>query len=152
MQYNLLSLTGFKLIIGDTNDFKLSEFFAVSASFPNVSLGEASTSFRNRQGFVPDDVLNYEPLTIRIAVDDKLLSYNEIYNWMFHNTREDNLKSHDMILHFMTGHNTVSRKVKFVSAFPTSLSGIEFNVQNTDVDYAYVDVTFRYDRFEFIDI
>jgi hypothetical protein len=152
MQYNLLALTGFKLTIGGTNEFKLSEFFAVSASFPSISLGEANASFRNRQGFVPDDVLQYEPLTIRIAVDEELQSYNEIYNWMLHNTNEFKLKTQELILHFMTGHNNVSRQVKFTDAFPTSCSGIEFNVQNTATDYAYVDVTFRYDRFEFIDI
>lgn len=150
MQYNLLALTGFKLTIGGTNEFKLSEFFAVSATFPNISLGEANASYRNRQGFVADDVLQYEPFTIRIAVDDELLAYKEMHDWMLHNTREEKLKTQELILHFMTGHNNVSKQVKFTSAFPTSLSSIEFNTQNTSVDYAYVDVTFRYDRFQFI--
>ena len=71
---------------------------------------------------------------------------------MIDNTRNENLKTHELILHFMTGHNNVSRQVRFTSSFPTSCSGIEFNVQNTSVEYAYVDVTFRYDRFEFLDI
>ena len=150
MQYNLLALTGFKLTIGGTNEFKLSEFFAVSATFPNISLGEANASYRNRQGFVADDVLQYEPFTIRIAVDDQLLAYNEMHDWMLHNTQEEKLKTQELILHFMTGHNNVSRRVKFTNAFPTSLGSIEFNTQNTSVDYAYVDVTFRYDRFQFI--
>jgi hypothetical protein len=152
MQYNLLALTGFKLIIGSADEFKLSEFFAVSASFPGISLGEIDTPYRNRQGFIPDDVLKYEPLTIRMAVDEELLSYNEILNWMLHNTQQEKLKTHELILHFMTGHNNVSRQVRFTSAFPTSCSGIDFNVQNTATEYAYVDVTFRYDRFEFLDI
>ena len=150
MQYNLLALTGFKLTIGGTNEFKLSEFFAVSATFPNISLGEANASYRNRQGFVADDVLQYEPFTIRIAVDDQLLAYNEMHDWMLHNTQQEKLKTEELTLHFMTGHNNVSRRVKFINAFPTSLSSIEFNTQNTSVDYAYVDVTFRYDRFQFI--
>jgi len=150
MQYNLLALTGFKLTIGGTNEFKLSEFFAVSATFPNISLGEANASYRNRQGFVADDVLQYEPFTIRIAVDDELLVYNEMHNWMLHNTREEKLKTQELILHFMTGHNNVSKRVKFINAFPTSLSNIVFNAQSTSVEYAYVDVTFRYDRFQFI--
>jgi hypothetical protein len=150
MQYNLLALTGFKLIIGSSTNYKLSEFFAVSATFPNVSLGEANTSYRNRQGFVADDVLQYDPFTIRIAVDDELLAYNEMHDWMLHNTQEEKIKTEELTLHFMTGHNNVSRRVKFISAFPTALSSIEFNTQNTSVEYAYVDVTFRYDRFEFI--
>lgn len=150
MQYNLLALTGFKLTIGSSTNYKLSEFFAVSATFPNISLGEATASYRNRQGFVADDVLQYEPFTIRIAVDDELLAYNEMHDWMLHNTQQEKLKTEELTLHFMTGHNNVSKQVRFINAFPTSLSSIEFNTQNTSVDYAYVDVTFRYDLFEFI--
>jgi hypothetical protein len=37
MNTNLLSLTGFKLAI-ESEDFKNTEYFAVSASFPSVSL------------------------------------------------------------------------------------------------------------------
>jgi hypothetical protein len=31
------------------------------------------------------------------------------------------------------------------------MGGVEFSVQQTDSEYAYVDVTFRYDYFEFIE-
>ena len=103
MQYNLLALTGFKLTIGELNEFRLSEFFAVSASFPSISLDEMDIPFRNKQGFFPDDVLRYEPLIIRIAVDEQLLAYNEIFNWMLYNTREEKIKTRELTLHFMTG-------------------------------------------------
>jgi hypothetical protein len=56
-----------------------------------------------------------------------------------------------MTLHFLTNHNNISRSVRFANAFPTNIGGLEFNVQQTESEYAYVDVTFRYDYFEFIE-
>jgi hypothetical protein len=146
---NLLALTGFKLAIHSEN-FKHTQYFAVSASFPAVSLPEVTTSFRNLSGFVPGDKLTYDPLTVRIAIDERLESYNEVFNWMYLNTKNKELINYDMTLHFLTNHNNISRSVRFANAFPTNMGGLEFNVQQTESEYAYVDVTFRYDYFEFM--
>lgn len=147
---NLLSLTGFKLNINAEN-FKHTQYFAVSASFPSVSLPEITTGFRNLQGFVPGDKLAYDPLTVRIVIDESLESYREIFNWIYSNTSTSELKIHDITLYFLTNHNNISRSVRFANAFPTNIGGIEFSVQQNDSEYAYVDVTFRYDYFEFIE-
>lgn len=146
---NLLSLTGFKLNIHADN-FKHTQYFAVSASFPSVSLSEVTTGFRNKQGFVPGDKLTYDPLTVRVAIDERLESYREIFNWIYANTSSGTLIDHDITLHFLTNHNNISRSVRFANAFPTNIGGVEFNVQQTESEYAYVDVTFRYDYFEFM--
>jgi hypothetical protein len=150
MNSNLLSLTGFKLQI-HTVDFKHTQYFALSASFPSVSLPEVTTGFKNNAGFVTGDKLAYDPLTIRVAIDENLESYNEIFNWLTHNTKNDDLKVYDITLCFLTNHNNVGRSVRFTNAFPTNLGGIEFSVQQSDVEYASIDVTFRYDYFEFIE-
>ena len=150
MNSNLLSLTGFKLLI-HTVDFKYTQYFAVSASFPSVSLPEVTTGFKNQAGFVSGDKLAFDTLNIRVAIDENLESYSEIFNWLKHNTQNDNLKIHDMTLCFMTNHNNIGRKIRFANAFPISLGGIEFSVQQSDVEYATVDVGFRYDYFEFTD-
>jgi hypothetical protein len=150
MNSNLLSLTGFKLLIHNV-DFKHTQYFAVSASFPSVSLTEVTTGYRNQAGFVSGDKLTYDPLNIRIAIDENLEAYSEIFNWLKYNTQRDELKTYDITLCFLTNHNNIGRKIRFANAFPTSLGGIEFSVQQSDVEYATVDVGFRYDWFEFID-
>jgi hypothetical protein len=147
---NLLALTGFKLFI-HSEDFKHTQYFATSASFPAVSLPEVTTSFRNSVGYVSGDKLMYDPLTIRVAIDEKLESYREIFNWLYNNVSADKIAVYDIVLHFLTNHNNISRSVRFTNAFPTSLSGLEFNVQGTESEYAFVDVSFRYDYFEFIE-
>lgn len=146
---NLLSLTGFKLSL-DGRDFDNVAYFAVSASFPSISLNEVSTPYRNLQGFVPSERLSYDPLTIRIAIDEELHVYQEILNWMLYNTQNTPLKTVSGILSFLTSHNNVSRQVQFFNMFPTNIGSVEFNTQSNDVEYAYVDVSFRYDYFQFI--
>lgn len=148
---NLLSLTGFKLSIHNSSDFKHTQYFATSASFPSVSLAEVTTDFRNNFGFMPDSKLSYDPLTVRVAIDERLQSYRELFGWIRANTTNAKLVMHDITLQFLTNHNNVSRSVKFANAFPTNIGGVEFNVQGTETEYAFVDVTFRYDYFEFLD-
>ena len=150
MNSNLLSLTGFKLEIHNV-DFKYTEYFALSANFPSVSLPEITTPYKNTIGYISGDKLTYDPLSVRVAIDENLESYNELYNWLKYNVENAKLKTYDMTLCFLTNHNNVGRKVKFANAFPTNLSGIDFSVQQTDVEYAAIDITFRYDWFEFID-
>ena len=75
-------------------------------------------------------------------------NYTEIFNWLKSNT--ETLERHDMILSVMSSHNNVNKQFQFKDAFPTSLSGVEFNVQSTDVEYLQADVTFRYNEFAII--
>lgn len=143
---NLLSTVGFKLIL-NSHEFKNTEFFAVSATLPGVTCSEAPAGFRNQAGYVPGEKLEFEPFNIRIAIDEDFKVYDEIFNWMYSFTTNAPPKVCDMTLCIMSSHNNVNRKFQFKNAFPTSLGSIEFNVQESDVVYAYTDVTFRYDYF-----
>lgn len=146
---NLLSLTGFKLQISGA-DYVNTEYFAVSATLPSISLPEIELSYRNRHGFLPGEKIEYEPISIRIAVDEELKVYDELYQWILKNATTNTLDVREMSLIFLTSHNNISRTMRFTNAFPTSIGSVEFNTQMTEVEYAYVDVSFRYDRFELL--
>lgn len=143
---SLLPTTGFKLIL-NSHEFKNTEFFAVSATLPGISCNEAPAPYKNSKGFFPGETLEFEAFNIRLAVDEDFHSYEEIFNWMKSHTNANTLKVSDITLCILSSHNNVNKKFLFKNAFPTSLGSVEFNVQSTDVEYAYVDVTFRYDSF-----
>lgn len=147
---NLLSLTGFKLQIAGSPDYLNTEYFAVSATLPSISLPEIELSYRNRHGFLPGEKIEYDPINIRIAVDEELKVYDELYQWIIKNATTNKLEVREMSLVFLTSHNNVSRVMRFSNAFPTSIGSVEFNTQMTEVEYAYVDVSFRYDKFELV--
>jgi hypothetical protein len=150
MATNLLSLTGFKMKF-DTDQFSLCERLAVSASFPSISVSEVAINFSNKAGFVSSGFLQYGELSVRIAVDEALGVYEELYNWLIRNSQGGGLETYNLVLNFVTSHFNVSRSVRFNNVFASSVSGVELNAQATDVEYAYIDATFKYDDFVFQD-
>jgi hypothetical protein len=143
---NLLPLTGFKIKFG-AQIFKNLEFFATSVGLPSISLSEGNTAYRKGLVYTPAERIVYDSLTVQFALDENLEVYNEIHNWM--KRQLDEVEYYDMALSFLTSHNNVSRQVSFKSAFPISCSGINLNVTSGDVEYGSIDVSFRYDTFEF---
>ena len=143
---NFLSNVSFKLILNST-EFANTQFFAVSASVPSVSINEATGGFRNQAGFLPGDKMNFDPLNVRIAVDENFASYLELFKWMKSHTNQTDLKTVDISVIVMSSHNNPVQTFTYKNAFPTNLGQLDFNSQNSDVEYVYFDATFRYDYF-----
>ena len=141
---NLLSPVGFKLTI-NRQKYANTEYFITSFSIPEITAGEIQMNFRGGIAFQSSETRQFGSLNLRFAIDEDMNNYTEIYNWLKENTEK--YEAADMILSVMTSHNTVNKQFQFKNAFPTSLSGVEFNVQSTDVEYAQADVSFRYDEF-----
>lgn len=146
---NLLSLTGFKLQISGT-DYENAEYFVVSTSLPSITLPEIELNYRNAHGYLPGDKISYDSINVRMAIDEGMNSYADMLGWIKKNVREQKNDVRDVTISMLTSHNNISRSIKLTNAFPTSLGSVEFNTQLTEVEYAYFDVTFRYDYFEFI--
>lgn len=143
----MLSPAGFKLTI-NREKFANTEFFITSFGIPSVGIGEVQTNYRNTIGWQSGETRNFDSLTLRFAIDEDMENYSEIFNWIKSNTEKT--ERHDMILSVMSSHNNVNKQFQFKDSFPTSLSGVEFNVQSTDVEYLQADVTFRYNEFVII--
>jgi hypothetical protein len=144
---NLLAPTGFKLVI-NREKFANTEFFITSFSIPSVSASEIQTNFRGQIGYTPGEARQFDALNLRFAIDEHMTNYVEMFDWIESNTV--GLERHDMILSVMTSHNNVKKQFQFKDAFPTSLSGVEFQTQNSDVEYLQADVGFRYNEFVII--
>ena len=55
----------------------------------------------------------------------------------------------DATLSILTSKNTTNIQVRFSDIFPTALSGLSYNQQQTDVNYLIATVTFQYKIYEF---
>ena len=144
---NMLSPTGFKLTI-NREKFANTEFFVTTFGIPSISSGEVQTNFRNRIGYTPGESITFDALQLRFIIDEDMNNYTEMLNWMKSNT--DTNERHDMILSIMTNKNLINKQFQFKDSFPTSLSGVDFNAQSSDVEYLQADVTFRYNEFVII--
>lgn len=147
---NFLAPTSWMLTI-DNQLYANIAYFATAVSLPTVSIGEVVTNYRNQQGFTPGDHVTYEPLSLRFMVDQDMVNYQEVLNWIKANSNLSGMPTrHDLILSVMTSKNNLNKRIRFTDAFPVSLSGFEFVTQATDVEYISCEVSFRYNHFDFI--
>jgi len=111
----------------------------VSFSLPAITNNEIATPYMNMPGFSVSETTSKEPLAISFICDETMEAYEEVYNWMNDNNNP-NKDSNDQN----------SSLIDFKDAFPTSLGGVDFNIQaEGEPVYAVFQVSFRYDTFEF---
>ena len=64
-------------------------------------------------------------------------------------TQDDGGLYSDATLVILTSKNNANLEVRFRNIYPTSLSGLDYNQQATDIDYLTATVTFEYAIYEF---
>jgi hypothetical protein len=163
---NFLSPIGFKLSLSTKEKV---DFFSNSANVPSISLGTAlqGTTFRILD--VPGDEVTYEDFTISFLVDEDLKNYMILHNWItglgipenftqFKNltTNEDGLKDDklqfcDGTLHILNSNYRDIAMVKFIDLFPVSLTSLEFNATENDVNYFTAEASFKYTIYNILD-
>ena len=146
---NYLSPVGFMFSI-DRQNLANVDYFCVSASIPEISTNELQTPYRSDYGYEPGEKIEYAPLTIRFLVDEDMNNYREIFNWLYDNVKGTGDSTVDASLSVLTSHNNVSQTIQFTNCFPTSLSSLEFNAQNTDVEYFTAEAVLRYNYYRFV--
>jgi hypothetical protein len=159
---NFLSAGGFKFSLAKKPKI---DFFCSLASIPGLNLGSAIQSSYLKNIPIPGDVLSYDDLTLRFNVDENLENYLEIHNWLVQFGFPDNLSQYQQLLDEDENSNGVQNaisgmsdgtliiynsnynpvvKVNFRDLYPTSLSAVSFDSNNTDVNYVTSEVTFKY--------
>lgn len=149
-------------------------FFCQSVNFPGVSIAEIprETPFVNL--YVPGEKLIYDTLNITFLVDEGMRSWIEIHDWMRGLTFPTEFEEYarllqrgqliprttsivskttpqysDAVVTIYSNKNNPKFRVKFVDLFPTSLSSIIFNTQDTAENIVVADATFRYSYYNF---
>lgn len=116
---------------------------------PAVSVGEVVVNRPVTNVYVPGDKIDADALNITMLVAENMENYIEIYNWLDRSVTTNNSadKYDDVTVYILSSKNNANVGVTFHNAFPTNLGSINFNVQDADISYAQVDVTFRFDYF-----
>ena len=145
---NMLSPGNFKVTI-DSNEFANLEFFCTTANVPGISTGAILQGFKNTKAYFPGETIEYSQFSISFIVDEELKNYTEMYDWITTNSTVAP-KFKDVTLSIQTNKNTVNKQLLFHDSFPVSLGDLSFTTQDTAVDYLTCDVTFQYNKFEFV--
>ena len=146
-----------------------TQYFCQSVNIPGMSIGQALISTPSVDVYAPGNKITYNQLNIDFAVDEKLDSWRQIHDWFrsiaapesFPERKRlsdiqnqyrpgDQLRNYgDGTLTVLNNLNNPTLRVKFVNAFPISLSDIQFDTKMTADDIVYATATFVFDYHTF---
>jgi hypothetical protein len=159
---NFLSPVGFKFTIA--KEPKVS-FFCTSTKIPEISLQTETQNTYLKNIDVPGDILTYADLSLKFLVDEDLVNYMAIHNWLtglgFPESAQDYrdlLTNQDDVtqpldpkrafsdgsLYILDSNYNTNAIVKFKDLFPVSLTSLEFDSTQTDIQYFTAEVSFKY--------
>ena len=156
---NFLSGVAFKFSL---TKFPKVDFFSNSARIPELSLELAQQSSYLKNIDVPGERLTYGDFTLRFLVDENMENYKSVYDWLTglgfpETTKEfaDIIKDSDGqtdpkeafcdgTLRILNSNYREVAKVKFNDLFPVSLTSLDFDATNTDVQFFTAEATFKY--------
>jgi len=168
---NFLSPTGFQFIM---NRAPKVSYFGNMVTIPSMTLGVAVVPNYLKSIPLPGDSMDFEDFTLRFLVDENLENYMEIQHWMrglgfpesltetykYQKEKSDlsqparsqlNLYS-DGTLTVLDSNNIPKFKVIFQNMFPISLTTLDFDATQTDLEYFTAEVTFKYTIYDIIDM
>jgi hypothetical protein len=156
---NFLSPVGFKFTL--SKDPQVT-FFCNSARIPEITLSLAQQPTYLKDIDVPGGKLQYGDLSLRFLVDEDMVNYMAVHNWLtglgFPETtkqyadlitNDDGIKDprksfSDGSLYILDSNYNTNAIVKFKDLFPVSLTSLDFDSTQTDIQYFTADVTFKY--------
>ena len=156
---NFLSGVAFKFNLAK---FPKVDFFSNSARIPELTLELTTQPSYLKNIDVPGERLTFGDLTLRFLVDENMENYISVYDWLTglgfpETTKEfaDLIKDKDGqrdpkeafcdgTLRILNSNYREVAKVKFNDLFPTSLTSLDFDATNTDVQYFTAEATFKY--------
>jgi hypothetical protein len=159
---NFLSPVGFKFTLA--KEPKVN-FFCNSARIPEITLSVLQQPTYLKDLDIPGGKLQYGDLNLRFLVDEDIVNYMAIHNWLtglgFPETTQDYrdlLTNDDDLtqpldpkrafsdgsLYILDSNYNTNAIVKFKDLFPISLSSLEFDSTQTDIQYFTAEVSFKY--------
>ena len=162
---NFLSGVGFKFNLAK---FPKVDFFSNSARIPELNLELTTQASYLKNIDVPGERLTYGDFTLRFLVDENMENYQSIYDWLtglgFPETtkefaeiikdkdgqRDPKEAFCDGTLRILNSNYREVGKVKFNDLFPVSLTSLEFDATNTDVQFFTAEATFKYTLYKLV--
>ena len=163
---NFLSPVGFKFTLGK---YPKVDFFSMSANIPEISLGTAIQSSYLKNLDVPGEKLTYGDFRLSFMVDENMENFSTVHNWLtgigFPETtqqyrtqitnadgiRDGNEVFSDGTLHILNSNYRDVAQIRFRDLYPTSLSSLQFQANDSDYNYFTAEVTFKYTIYNLVD-
>ena len=157
---NLISPVGFKMVLKRAPNL---EYWINKAPIPGIELGLAQAPNPFLTISYPGDHMHWEEFEVIFSVDENIMNYLEIFNWLVALGKPDSFKeyagiaantspspygiSSDITILVDDVKRNVNFEIVYADAFPVALSGITFDSTMEDIVYQKAEVRFNYRRF-----
>jgi len=163
---NFLSPTGFKFTL---QKYPKVSFFSNGCRIPDITLNTTVQNNYFKAIDIPGDQVEYGDFYLKFIVDENMENYMAIHNWITalgfsqnHDefkkliTNEDGIQDprlqfSDGTLQILNSNYRTIAKVVFEDLYPVSLTSLEFEATDTDINYFTAEVTFKYTVYNILD-
>ena len=163
---NFLSPVGFEFTLAN---YPKVSFMSNSARIPQITLQTTQQNTYLKVIDVPGDQLIYNDFSFKFLVDEDLVNYKTIHNWMtalgFPETTQQYADQYfsdgandinnffsDGTLIILNSNYRGKAQVKFKDLFPVSLTSLDFTATDTDINYFTAEVSFKYTVYNLLDM
>lgn len=149
---NYLNPSSFVMTL-DSQTYSGTTFTIQTMMLPDVSVSSAPLPFKSIDVGRAGDKMVFGQFEISYLIDEDLLNYKEIFDWLKANVESNHTATNhvrDLTLTVMNSANNVTKQIKFVDAYPTSLSSLPFDITTTDVEYLTAIAAFEYSYYVFL--
>lgn len=144
-------------------------FFCQAVNLPGLTLTEVPRNTPFVDLYVPGEKLVYDQLNISFLVDEDYRSWFSVHDWIQALTFPEDFTQYlgmktlnhqakfstndkmsqysDAALTIYTNQNNPNIRIKFVELFPTTLSSIQFNSQDSADNILMAEASFRFSYF-----
>lgn len=127
-------------------------------NLPGATLGIVTRETPFLDLYSPGTKLVYNPLSLTFFIDENLESWKNMLSWFYSiadpngfekrdgaQELQQNKHLSDATLTILTNLNNPAIRIKFANVFPTDISDLQFDVQQSADTTMTATVTFRYD-------
>ena len=135
-------------------------FYIQRANLPSMTLGVSPQSYPGGIEIRrPGNRYVFEDLQISFPVDENMKNYLEIFNWMkslapwsdnVQRTQPTQMTS-DATLYVLNSAYNHIMSYKYYNIFPSFISGLDFDVTDSDLQPVFASATFTFDYFDIFD-
>lgn len=153
MAINNLNPTSFVLQL-DRVVYPTADFTVQTMVLPDITVTPAALNAGSINIALAADKIEYGPFECSFLVDEDLVNYKEIYEWLYDQVDDNHSSSNvrDITLNILSSSNNVTRQIRFIDAYPVTLSSLPFDITTTEVEYLTAVVSFNYSYFEIVEV
>jgi len=162
-------LQGAQFLLGFTR-LPYMNWFCTAANFPGIQVPHATQDTIHVSAPLPGSKLIYEPLKIKFLVDEQMLAYTTICDWIKGYALPEDFSQYqnltlqqriqisksvanqpqysDAMLTVYTNKNNPTLQLKFHDCFPESIGSVDFSTEMSAEAMIQVEATFLYTYWE----